>query len=167
MLARLVLLFALVPLVELFLLLKLAQVIEFGPTVALVLGTGVVGAWLVRRQGVRTLALIREDLAAGRMPADRILSGVFILVGGAFLVTPGILTDVAGFLLMVPGNRRFLAHWLRQRASDRMQSGGGEVFFFHVGPGGATPGRVRDITEEVEVWSGQQEESCEGEEATR
>ncbi|MFW5857291.1 MAG: FxsA family protein [Planctomycetota bacterium] len=140
MLPWLLLLFICVPLVELFLLIEVARVIQVWPTIGLVVLTGVIGSWLVRWQGLQTLESIRRDLAEGRMPHERILSGILILVGGAFLITPGILTDVAGFLLMAPGNRRLILRALHARIRARMEAGGGQVCFFRVGDGSAGPG---------------------------
>ncbi len=140
-----------VPLVELYLLIELGGVIGAWPTVGLVVLTGVIGSWLLRQQGMRTVALIRADLDAGRLPTERIVSGLFILVGGAFLLTPGILTDVAGFLLMVPGNRRLLAQWLRRRFETHIEQGGGAVHLYTFGPQGPmAPDQDKTITVEAE-----------------
>lgn len=145
MLGRLLLLFVTVPLVELYLLYRLARVTSFGMTVAIVILTGVVGSVLVRWQGLTTLRRIQEDLQAGRMPGDRILSGLLILLGGAFLLTPGILTDAVGFLLMVPGNRRLLIRHLKASFQESLESGeGGQVFFFRTGGPAAPPPASND-----------------------
>jgi UPF0716 protein FxsA len=109
---RLVLLFVLVPLVELVLLLQLAEAITWWRTLAIVLATGVVGAWLARHEGFRVVRRIQEELAAGRMPAGAMVEGVLVLVSGALLITPGILTDLCGFLLLVPPLRRVVARRL-------------------------------------------------------
>jgi UPF0716 protein FxsA len=105
---RLLLLFTVVPLVELLLLIKIGGLIGVTPTVAIVLATGVLGAWLTRLEGLKTLRGIREDLARGRMPADRLVDGLLILVAGAVLLTPGLLTDAFGFFLLVPPGRRVI-----------------------------------------------------------
>jgi UPF0716 protein FxsA len=112
MVAKLLLLFILVPLVELALLLYLADVSSWQFTLLLVITTGVTGTLLVRSQGWRTWARIREELAAGRMPADSLLDGVLIFVAGALLLTPGILTDLVGILLLVPWCRNYFRRWL-------------------------------------------------------
>ncbi len=110
-LLRLLLLFTVVPLVELFLLIRIGEAIGLVRTVAIVLGTGILGAWLTRLQGLRVLARIRSDLAAGRMPTDSLIDGLLILVAGLVLITPGLLTDMTGFFLLVPTSRA----WLRRR----------------------------------------------------
>ncbi|QDT16143.1 FxsA family protein [Alienimonas californiensis] len=106
MLARLALLFVLVPAAELALLYWLAGYIGFWPEIALIVLTGLTGAALAKYQGAATLRRFRADAAAGRMPADAAIDGVLILVAGAFLLTPGLMTDVAGFSLLIPGLRR-------------------------------------------------------------
>ena len=104
--AKLLLLFTLVPAVELVLLLEVGRQIGTAATLLLILVTGVVGAVLARRQGVAALGHIRAELAAGRIPGPTIVDGIMILVAGALLITPGILTDIAGFLCLVPATRR-------------------------------------------------------------
>ncbi len=83
-------------------------------TVGLVFATGIVGATLARYQGLRCMNRVQEDLTAGRLPGDPMIDGLMILVAGALLVTPGILTDLVGFALLTPifrsGMRRYLKH---------------------------------------------------------
>lgn len=105
MLAWLILLFVGIPLVELFLLIRIAQVISPLPTLALVVVTGVVGASLARRQGMKTWARVQSDLSQGRMPTSEIVDALLIFIAGVVLITPGIITDVFGFCLLVPSIR--------------------------------------------------------------
>lgn len=120
MLARLILLFTLVPFLELALLLWLGSKMGWLPTVALILVTGVLGASLARLQGLATWRRFQVALQAGRLPGRELAEGVMILVAGAVLLTPGILTDAVGFALLVPRLRRALADrlsaWARRRA---------------------------------------------------
>lgn len=102
LLARLALVLVAVPLVELALLVWLGRRIGFLPTVALVLVTGVLGAALARHQGLATLARFRAALDARRLPHRELVDGVLILAAAILLITPGVLTDTAGFLLLVP-----------------------------------------------------------------
>jgi UPF0716 protein FxsA len=102
---RLLLLFTIVPLVELYLLVKLGSVVGVAPTVVLVVFTGVLGAWLARVQGLNVLRRLGADLAEGRLPADAVTDGLLILIAGAVLLTPGLLTDAMGFLLLIPKGR--------------------------------------------------------------
>ena len=86
----------LVPLAELGLLIWMGQAMGFWPTIALVAGTGILGAALARREGTRALTNVQHELARGRVPARALMSGAAVLVGGALLVTPGVLTDAFG-----------------------------------------------------------------------
>ena len=108
MFLRLLLLFTLVPLLEMYLLVKLGTVIGVGWTIALVVGTGVAGAWLARRQGLTVMREIRRDLESGRLPAGSVIDGLLILIAGAVLLTPGMITDAVGFALLIPPCRTVL-----------------------------------------------------------
>ena len=126
MLWYLILLMTLVPLAELFLLVRLAQFCGFWTTVGVVLGTGVVGAALARAQGLKVVNAIRQKLQRGELPADDLLDGMMVLVAAAFLVTPGVMTDAAGLLLLIPFTRavvrRLARRWLARKLA------GGQVF---------------------------------------
>lgn len=117
-LTQLFLLFTLVPLAELWLLLLLSRRVGFVPTLALVIFTGALGAWLARSQGLRAYAAVQAELAAGRMPTTSLLDGLMVLIAGAVLLTPGLLTDVFGFLLLVPWTRA----WIRRLVAGRLRS---------------------------------------------
>lgn len=103
------LLFLAVPFVEIWLLIKVGVVIGAGWTIFLVVATAAIGAWLVRAQGLSTIGRIQQEMAAGRLPADEVIQGLFLLVSGALLVTPGFFTDSVGFALLIPAVRRYLA----------------------------------------------------------
>ena len=120
MLIRLILLFTVVPFVELIILLKLADRFSWQRTLALVVVTGVVGAWLARREGLKALNRIQADLARGEMPTDSMIDGVMILAAGLLLVTPGILTDALGFALLIPPIRRRLRRGLVESLRKRI-----------------------------------------------
>lgn len=113
MLLALLLLFTVLPVLELWVLLRLGSSWGVGPTIALVLLTGVLGAALARWQGFRALWRIRSELASGRPPTDALLDGGLILVAGAVLVTPGVITDAAGFALLIPATRALAKRALR------------------------------------------------------
>ncbi|MEJ2538441.1 MAG: membrane protein FxsA [Gemmatimonadota bacterium] len=123
MFARLALLFIVVPLLELALLIQVGQVVGVLPTVLLVLATGIAGAALARREGTRTLSALQQELGEGRLPGRALLDGLCVLVGGAFLLTPGILTDVAGFVLLLPPSRRWVQRWIRGRMERALEAG--------------------------------------------
>ena len=110
-------LFVCIPFIELAILLKLASVTSVWTTLLLVVTTGVIGASLARRQGWNTYIRIQQELAAGRMPTESLLDAAMIFVAGAVLLTPGILTDIFGFSLLVPVCRRIYrqsaGRWIR------------------------------------------------------
>jgi len=112
-------LFIVVPLVELALLLKLADLTDWQFTLVLVVVTGLVGTLLARAQGLRTYQRIRQELSAGRLPSDSLLDAVMILLASGLLLTPGILTDLFGLSLLIPIFRRYyrqqIARWFRNR----------------------------------------------------
>lgn len=101
----LVLLFVVVPIAELSLLIRIGSMIGVLDTVLLVLLTGVCGAVMVRAAGLQCLWRIRQSVAQGRVPADELLNGLCILIAGAFLITPGLITDSVGVLLLLPPTR--------------------------------------------------------------
>lgn len=123
MLLRLLALFVLLPLVELVLLLQVGEWIGLGWTLVIVLGTGVLGATLARRQGLRAWLAIQAELREGRMPGARLVDGLMILVGGIVLLTPGLITDLAGFLLLIPATRALLKRALGRRFERAIQRG--------------------------------------------
>ena len=102
------LLFLVIPVIEISLFILVGQNIGVWPTIAIVLATALIGATLVRRQGLQTLARLRTQVERNEMPAKTIAEGAAILVAGLLLVTPGFLTDTIGFSLLVPPVRRGL-----------------------------------------------------------
>jgi UPF0716 protein FxsA len=149
---QLLVLLLIVPLAELFLLIRVGEAIGLAWTLALVLVTGLLGATLARHQGLSALRRIQEETAAGRVPGDALLDGALILVAGIVLVTPGILTDVLGFLCLVPALRRRLRSWLAERYRRAVSEGRVQVSWGDLRsrpPLGAEPrGGVRDVEHE-------------------
>jgi UPF0716 protein FxsA len=111
----LLLLFLLVPLLEIYLLIVVGGIIGALPTVALVVLTAVIGAALARHQGLATLQRVQATLARGEAPAIEMLEGALLLVGALLLLTPGFFTDALGFVCLVPPTRRLLSLWLLKR----------------------------------------------------
>jgi UPF0716 protein FxsA len=107
--AFLILLFILVPIAEIYVIIQVGQAIGVLPTVALLIVDSILGALLLRSQGRRAWAAFTEALATGRVPHREILHGALVIVGGAFLLTPGFLSDVAGLLLLIPPTRAAIA----------------------------------------------------------
>ena len=112
MLGRLFLLFTIVPFIELFLLMQVGDVVGFWPTVGMILLTGITGAWLAKREGLRVFREYQQALAEMRMPKEGLTSGLLVLVGGVLMIAPGVLTDITGILLMIPPVRRVVAGWV-------------------------------------------------------
>ena len=136
MFGRLFLLFTAVPLVELLLLIEVGERIGALPTVALVLVTGVVGASLARREGAHAWREVRLELGRGRIPGRELLSALLVLLAGALLVTPGVLTDAAGLLALFRPVRARVVELLRGRLVEKMEAGELHVF----AGGGRGPG---------------------------
>ncbi len=136
MVVKLFLLFTLVPLTELYILLEIGSHLGALTTLLLIVFTGVLGAFLARLEGIRTFRLIAKNLSEGIVPAEELVDAVLIFIAGVVLVTPGVLTDVAGFLLLLPHTRRIFKRWLRKKF-DRMVSSGN--FQVHFRGGGGNP----------------------------
>lgn len=153
------LLFVLVPLIELALLIQVGQWIGALPTILLVFFTGISGAWLARREGLRAIRRVQRDIAERGLPGTAALDALAILVGGAFLLTPGVLTDLVGFGLLFPPTRALARKWAVREIMKRVEDGriqmrmggfggfGGSGGFGGPGAGGGVggwPGRGAD-----------------------
>jgi len=101
-----------VPLVEIYVLVEVGRVIGAPSTIALVVLMALAGSWLLRHEGLRTLARVQQAAARGELPALELLEGLVLLVTGVLLLTPGFVTDVLGFLALLPPVRSALARWL-------------------------------------------------------
>jgi UPF0716 protein FxsA len=104
----------------LYILIKLGGLIGALPTIGIILFTGIAGASLARMQGANVWRLIRLEIEAGKFPADRLIDGLLLIVAGAVLITPGILTDVFGFLLLLPPSRKPFRSWIKKRLRRMM-----------------------------------------------
>jgi UPF0716 protein FxsA len=131
---KLLLLFILVPIVELIILIQLGGLIGLWPTIGLIVVTGAAGASLARWQGLSVLRQIQLEMTAGKLPAGSLVDGVIILIAAALLVTPGLLTDIFGFLCLVPGFRQIMKRMLKRRLAATLATGSGS-FFFRIGGG--------------------------------
>ena len=142
MMLRLFLAFTLIPVLELYLLVKVGTQIGVFTTVAIVIFSGFAGAWLARREGMKVVLRIREQLARGVMPASELMDGACVLVAAVLLVTPGFITDALGLALLVPAARMLLkvqlARWF-ERAVQR-----GQVHVMHGGRQCGPQGRPKE-----------------------
>lgn len=125
----LLLLFIIIPIIEMVLLIEVGGLIGVFPTVALVVFTATVGIWLLRLEGVATWFRLQQRLAQGELPGSELIEGVLLLIGGALLLTPGFFTDTIGFCCLMPITRRkmaaaLLARLLRHLNLQRHQGSG-------------------------------------------
>jgi len=130
MLFRLLIAFILIPFVELVLLLQMADATDWLTTLTIVVVTGILGSVLARREGIAAFMRFRAAMAEGRVPGREIQDGMMIAFAAALLLTPGLLTDAFGFLLLTPWGRHTIGGFLRRRYGGRFQmhtsgSGGG------------------------------------------
>jgi len=107
MLLKLFLLFTIIPIAEIYLLIKIGEKIGMLNTIIIVVLTGIIGASFAKSQGGMIIGKIKNDLSQGIMPGREILEGALILAGGIMLITPGIMTDIFGFSLIFPITRIF------------------------------------------------------------
>ena len=122
MLLRLFLAFTIIPIIEIYLLIEIGSMFGALTAVTLVILTGFLGAFLARMQGLKTLYRIQESLREGRMPSGELLDALLIVIAGLVLLTPGFLTDSAGFLLLIPATRNSIKYWLRRQIELRYMS---------------------------------------------
>ncbi len=118
----LLVLFVAVPAIELYLLITIGNQIGLFPTLGLIFFTGVVGASLARIQGMEVLRQLQQQTAGGELPTSTLMDGLMILVAGALLITPGVLTDVFGFLCLIPVTRAILKKAMRHAVSRAAKS---------------------------------------------
>ena len=122
MLLKLFLAFTIIPIIEIYLLIEIGSMFGALTAVTFVILTGFLGAFLARMQGLQTLYRIQESLSEGRMPSGELLDALLIVIAGLVLLTPGFLTDSAGFLLLIPSTRNFIKYWLRRQIELRYMS---------------------------------------------
>ncbi|MFC1753621.1 FxsA family protein [Thermoproteota archaeon] len=111
----LLLLFTVIPILELSLLIRVGAYLGAFNTVMIVVLTGMAGAYFARLEGLRVLFGVQKDLNEGRMPTEALIDGLLILVGAVLLITPGILTDIVGFMLVIPATRLIIKAWLKYK----------------------------------------------------
>ncbi len=107
------LLFIGIPIVEIAMFIQVGDLIGLWPTLATIVLTAVIGAKILRHQGLATIAKTRSSLDRGRLPIDSVVHGLFLLVAGVLLLTPGFLTDAVGFIFLVPPVRLSIARWIK------------------------------------------------------
>ncbi len=125
-------LFVIVPFVELYILIELGSRIGVLPTLGIVVITGIVGAALAKHQGLGVWKRIQTELSYGHMPGDVLFDGVLVLIGSVLLLTPGILTDITGFILLIPSGRFMVKKYVKAWVDKKLQSGQ-MTYYTHTG----------------------------------
>lgn len=119
---KLLILFVIVPVTELYILIEVGKRIGGLTTIGIIILTGIIGAYLVKGQGFMILKKIQSDLNEGIIPGDSLIQGAIILAGGIFLLTPGFVTDIIGFIFLIPVSRRvvkkYLLKWLKRKTKE-------------------------------------------------
>ena len=123
MFIKLIILFTLVPIIELYVLIEAGRQVGAGATIGMIFLTGIAGAYLARSQGFNLINRIQTDLNQGRIPAEEMMDGAMILAGGLLLLTPGFCTDLFGFCLLTPATRKFFKIWLKKWLDIKIQQG--------------------------------------------
>jgi len=136
MFQRLLLIFIGIPVIEMMILIKLGEIYGFWGTFMLVIFTGFLGAFLAQLEGLRAWLNIQQAMAAGDIPGEQMIDALLIFVAGIVLITPGLLTDVAGFLLLIPQTRFWFKRWLRKKFDEMLkrsrETGSGSDFRFFI-----------------------------------
>ena len=119
---KLLLAFTIIPIIEIYLLIEIGSIFGALTAITLVILTGFLGAFMARMQGLQTLFRIQESLREGRMPSGELLDALLIVIAGLVLLTPGFLTDSAGFLLLIPTTRNSIISWLQRKIELKYMS---------------------------------------------
>ncbi len=122
---KLFLAFTLVPFIEIYLLIKIGGQVGAFNTILIVILTGLLGASLARLEGVKTMTKVRDSLNRGDLPAEEMLDAMLIFVAGVVLLTPGLITDLAGLALLVPKARYWFKRWLRKKFDEWLKKTNG------------------------------------------
>lgn len=135
MIGFLIFAFTVIPVLELYLLFQAGAVIGGWETIGIVILTGVVGAYLAKYQGQSVLIEIQTKLNQGDLPANHMIQGLLIFGGGLLLLTPGFMTDLLGFSMVLPGTRHLISAWLQKHFRNKIHTQG-SVKFYTFGGGG-------------------------------
>ena len=136
----LILIFIVVPIIELYVIIQVGEAIGVWWTIALLIADSLIGSWLMRSQGRSVWRRFQETVQAGRMPHREVADGVLVIFGGALLLTPGFVTDFLGLFLILPPTRALVRRTLMRRITFGLVSGR-----YPQGGGGRPPGRDYDV----------------------
>ena len=126
---RLILIFIVVPLIEILLLIEIGSRIGAFNTILVIVLTAILGASMMRQQGFTIMRNIQRDLSQGRMPTGELINGALVLVGGIVLLTPGFFTDAMGLILLIPATRGFIRKKIQLLIRRKIESGDIHIFF--------------------------------------
>ena len=126
---RLILIFIVVPLIEILLLIEIGSRIGALNTILVIVLTAILGASMMRHQGFTIMRNIQRDLSRGRMPTGELINGALVLVGGIVLLTPGFFTDAVGFILLIPATRGVIRKKIQLLIRRKIESGDIHIFF--------------------------------------
>jgi len=126
-----ILLFIAVPVAEVVIYIELGRHIGLVPTLTLIFVTGIAGAVLAKQQGFYIVRQIRNELRAGIVPGNQVLDGLLLLIGAVLLLTPGLLTDITGFVFVLPFTRRYIREWMKKKLKKWILNGKVN-FYFHL-----------------------------------
>ncbi len=124
---KLFIIFALIPMIELALLIKLGAYIGTQYTILIVILTAVIGAYMVKLEGIGIMYRIQKNMNEGAFPGEELIDGMMVLVAGAVLLTPGFFTDILGFLMVIPVSRTFIKKIVVRYIKDKTSSGDIEI----------------------------------------
>jgi UPF0716 protein FxsA len=130
MLLKFFLAFTLIPFFEIYLLIKIGYYIGAFNTILVVIVTGLLGAYLAKLQGIKTMTRVRESLNRGELPAEQMLDAVLIFVAGIVLLTPGFITDLAGIAILIPNTRFWFKRWLRKKFDQWISENRTDIIMF-------------------------------------
>lgn len=126
---KMLLLFIIVPVAEVVLYVKLGQYIGLWLTLLLIFGTGIAGAFLARTQGFQVIRRVRSELNQGRIPGNEMVDGLLVLAGGLLLLTPGLITDIAGIFMLLPPSRKIIREFLKRKIRKWIDNGRINIYF--------------------------------------
>lgn len=118
----LLLLFIFIPVIEIALLIEVGSIIGTANTIAVILLTAIIGAYMVKHEGLGVMSRIQQSMNQGIFPAEEMINGMMILVSGALLLTPGFFTDVIGFLMVIPVTRNLIKSVARRIIEKKISS---------------------------------------------
>mgnify|MGYP003624193546 CR=1 FL=1 len=141
------LLFIIIPIAEMLLLFEVADHIGAWSTLGLVVLTAVIGIQILKQQGLATFTRANQRMSSGELPAQEMIEGLFLAVGGAFLLTPGFITDTLGFIFLIGPARRYIVRSLIRSGKLAMWQGGARQQFFYSRHQSGDPDSQSDIFE--------------------